>query len=473
MQKLSDSKIKIVHNGGRSVSQPPTSSKGSSLLGLFTFSRGHASAKSRVVALKTPVPETSPRDIPRADLKAVTDWIGMEEKIVHNYTEQKKAKPQGAGSLPKTPSRDIPPASLTAVTHWVALEEKIIHRYIEQKKVRSRVALPIPAVKTSASKILRAGFKSVTNWIGTARKTLRHYTEQKKVRPRVALPIPAAKTSVKQLSPSFETFSTQTGISAPSVVPQFRDRRRGIGKTFPGMKRPLLVLGWLAAGVFVLFYIQASVPDRKAFQRIFQLQAENEKLRKSYAALKSVSENQSEAMDWLNSRLHNVTLELKKAKAERAAFEQSVEKKYSGELMRITLDYEAELAALRNTVEAQNTIVKALKAQSQAFEKIVDQVRMSALSGAAAGFSQESFSTEKISETLGQVTSINARNNFVVLNLGADQGARPGRWVTISRGGIGLAAGRIDRVYPTMSVAIVRNARMFRVIQEGDSVSFS
>jgi hypothetical protein len=124
-------------------------------------------------------------------------------------------------------------------------------------------------------------------------------------------------------------------------------------------------------------------------------------------------------------------------------------------------------------VEDQNAIMQALRAQSQAFEKIIDQAGMSALSGAAAGFSQEPFLTEETSAVEGEVTSVSERQGSVVVNVGATDGVRSGRQIKISRGDIGLAIGRIDRVYPTMSVATVREGGMLRVIQKGDSVSFS
>ena len=98
---------------------------------------------------------------------------------------------------------------------------------------------------------------------------------------------------------------------------------------------------------------------------------------------------------------------------------------------------------------------------------------MSALSGAAAGFSQGPLSEGGTSAFRGEVTSVNERQGFVVVSVGAAQGARSGSWITIFRSGAVLTTGRIDRVYPTMSVATIRDPNMLQVIQEGDSVSFS
>jgi len=292
---------------------------------------------------------------------------------------------------------DVPRADLAAVKNWVALEEKIVHGYKEQKTVKSSV--------------------------------------------------PLTKAPVKSSLPAFETFSTQTAVSSSSNVPSLKDPRPDLGRTFLGLGKFLLVMGWLATGVLALLYFQETFVNRETSQKLAQIQSEKTQLEQSYAALKTVSEDQSAEIAWLNSQLHDRALELKAAKS--------------------------EIAALQGAARTQNAIVDALRAQSQAFEKIVDQGGMSAFSGAAAGLSQEQFPREGASAIQGQVTSVNERQGFAVISMGASQGAHPGRWITISRGGRGLAVGRVDRVYPTMSVVVLRQAGMLQMIQEGDSVFFS
>jgi hypothetical protein len=182
-------------------------------------------------------------------------------------------------------------------------------------------------------------------------------------------------------------------------------------------------------------------------QKLSQLKNEKKLLEQSYAVLKNTLEDQRAEMQWLNSELQDATSELKTARS--------------------------EANVLRNTVQTQKDIISALKAQGQAFEKIIDQGGLSALSGAAAGFSLERFSTGRTAMFQGEVASINERQGFIVINMGAAQGAYPGRWIAISRNGRGVAVGRVDRAYPTMSVAVLRSSGMLRAIQEGDSVFFS
>ncbi|MFA7255309.1 MAG: hypothetical protein WC133_04345 [Candidatus Omnitrophota bacterium] len=380
MQKLSDKKITIISRSGQSVSGPVASKKKLNFFGFFDSPRTETHGKNTTTAFKEPALKTPPLNVPRANLAAVRNWVALEEKIVHDYKEQKTA--------------------------------------------------PLKS------------------------------------------PVPFSKTPGKQLYPAFETFSTQTAVSAAPRISRLKDPLRDSGKTFSGSGKFFLSVG-LVAGVFVFLYVQGIYQDRAASQMLAQLQSEKEQLGRSYAALKNASEEQSAEMKGMDSRFQDMVLELKTAKADKIAYEQGLEKKYREELMRITVRYESELAALRGTVETQQSIVNALKAQSRAFDKIVDQAGMSALSGAAAGLSREPFSTGRGSLSQGEVTSVNGKQGSVVINRGADQGVRSRSWITIFRNGIGLAVGRIDRVYPTMSVAVVRDAAMLQVIQEGDTVAFA
>jgi biopolymer transport protein ExbB/TolQ len=372
MQKLSDTKIKIIHRNGQNVSGIPAPKKGLTFFGFFNSPKAETRGKNAVAVLKEPASKNSQPSVPRANLTAVKNWVALEEKIVHDYKEQRETLLKSATPSPKTPAKQPPPA--------------------------------------------------------------------------------------------FETFSTQTAVSSSPRTSKLKDPLRDTGTTFLKLGKVLLVLGGLAVGVFVLLNIQKSFSGQEVSQRFVQLQSEKEKLSRSYADLEAASEDQSAEIKWLNGQVRDMASEIKKAKAEKAAFEQALEKKYREELMRITVRYESELAVLRDQVQTQSAIVNALKAQGQAFEKIIDQAGMSALSGAAAGLP---------SVFQGEVTSVNARQGFVVINLGAAQGARSGRWITISRSGIGIAIGRIDRVYPTMSVALLQSRGMLQVVQEGDNVFFS
>jgi len=430
MQKLSEKKIQIIHRSGQSVSATSTPKRGFSFFGFFTSTKAETRGKNTTLVVKAPIFKNPATNIPKINPVAVSKWVALEEKIVHGYKEQKTVQFKNPVPLPKTPVRqpevrNVPRADLTVVKSWVALEEKIVHDHKEQKTVQ---------------------FKN---------------------------PVPLPKTPVKQPLPTFETFSTQTAVSSPSRAPKLKDPFLDSQKTFLTLGKFLLLLGMLAVGASVFLYVQGTHPRQDVSLRLAQLQSEKELLGRSYTELKNASEDQSAEMQWLSSQLHDATVELKKAKDNKVAFEQGLEKRYREELMRITIRYESEIASLKGTVQTQKAIVSALKAQGQAFEKILDQVGVSALSSAAAGFSQEPFSAGGTVAPQGEVTSVNERQGFAVVSVGAAHGARSGRSITISRSGIRLAVGRLDRVYPTTATVGFPNAGMLQVIQEGDSVSFS
>lgn len=489
MQKLSDispKRITIIHRNGKSVSRPPAPKKGM-VFSLFNFSRTQTSGKNTPTVLTEPVPEMLHPDTPRADLAAIKNWVASEEKIVHDHEKQKTIQPKSVVPLSKSPRPDIlrtgliavrnwvsfweqaaqnskepkkaqaksvvpspqtshsdvPRVNLTGVTNWVALEEKIVHNYKQQKTPQSKGALPLPT--TPRSDFLRAGLTAVRNWVSPGESVVRNYRGKRTAQPKGAVPL--QRTSEKQPLRAFETFSTQTAAFSSSLVPKPRNPVLGVEKIFLKREKYLLVLGWLTAGALMLLYVQGTFSNHEVSQKLSQLKNEKNLLEQSYVVLKNTLDDQRAEMQWLNSELQDTTSELKKARS--------------------------EVNVLRTKGQTQSAIVKALKAQSQAFEKIIDQGGMSALSGAAAGFSDGQFSTSRAPVFGGEVAEVNERQGFIVVNVSAAQGAYPGRWITISRNGRGLAVGRIDRVYSTMSVAVLRNPGMLRAIQEGDSVLFS
>lgn len=341
----------------------------------------------------------------------------------------------------------------------------------EARRKNAAAAFKGSILKNSRLNISRTHLDAVKNWAALEEKIVHDYTGQKTVPPKSpALP---SKSPAKQPLPTLETFTTRTAVPSLPSVSKTKEPLRGSQRAFSGIAGFFLACGWIAAGVFIFLYVQQPSSNREISRKLAQLQNEKIRLEQSYTVLKNSSENQNAEMRWQNRQLRDMALQLRTAKAGKVAYEQGLEKKYREELMRITVRYETELTALRGTVQTQNAVVSALKAQSQAFDKIVDQVGMSALSGAAAGFSQGSLSTEGTSAPQGEVTSVNKRQGSLVFSMGEEQGARSGHWITISRNGVELAAGLIDRVYNTMSVAKIQDAGMLQLIQEGDSVSLS
>lgn len=322
------------------------------------------------------------------------------------------------------------------------------------------------AIKHSQPHSPQAGLAAVKNWVALEEKIVHDYKEPRPTALRNAVSPP--RPSARPLVPAFETFSTQTAAS-----PFSRVKGTGSQRIFSRIVGSLVLFGWIFAGIFMHMHAQDVSSSRLAAQGIAHLQNEKERLERSEAALKGVSMDQAEEIGRLNDSIRGMASELQTVKADAIARERSLENQYREELMRITVGYEAGLDALRSAVQTQNAVVKALKTQNQVFDRIVDQVSVSALSGAAAGFSRGSLPVGETFPPQGKVASVNGRRGFIVVDWGGEQGVRTGVPVTISRSGIVLADGRVDRVYPTMSVAILRDPGMLPVIQAGDNVSFS
>jgi hypothetical protein len=382
LQELSDKKIKIVHGNGKTPSGSLVPKKKLTLFGLFAPPEiDKASGKNAATILKEPVLKNPHLDVPRADLITVRNWVALEEKIVHDYKEQKIAP-----------------------------------------------------------------FKNT-------------------------LPLP--KTSAKQPPPAFETFSIQSMLPSSPHPSKFKVRGRTPEKKVHGPGRFLWALGWLLAGGLVFWYVHGALLNREVSQQFVQIQSEKEQLERSYIGLEKASAGQNAKIKQLNSQLQDMTQALRAAQNDRAAYERGVEKKYREELIRITIQYEAQMNILHDMIRVKDAIANALKAQTQALENIIDQAQMAAVSGMVSRLFQQPALNAGTFASQGHVLGVNLRQGFIETDLGAEQGARSGRGIAISRGSIVFAEGRVDRAYPTASAVIIYNKGMLRVIQKGDSVSFS
>ena len=437
MQTLSNSKMKILDKNGRNVSLPSSGFKGHTFFGLFVSKGAEGHGRASVSALKEPFLKGGQ---PKADVELVRKWVGLEEKIVHDYKEQK-----GVSLKHPTPSLKTP--------------EK---PFIPSKK---------PFLRQVPQRVPRADLSAVKNWVGLEEKIVHDYKERKSV--PFKHPALLSKTSAKPSLPAFETFSTQTTVSLSSSVPRLKELSRFREKTSRGIGKSLAVFLGVAVCALMLVYVQGISSNREVSRQLVQLQSEKQKLEQAYAGLKTVSAKQTSEIQWMDSQLRNLSGELGVAQAQKNVFKRDLEKKYRGELMRLTIQYEEQLNNLRGAVQTRDAIVNVLKAQTQAFEKLIDPARIAAVSGMAAGFSRPSSSETGASVSQGKILTVNRGQGFLVIDLGSEAGARSGRWIVISRDGMELTTGRIDRVYPSMSAVLVHDAGILSVLQEGDTVSFS
>jgi hypothetical protein len=194
----------------------------------------------------------------------------------------------------------------------------------------------------------------------------------------------------------------------------------------------LWVSGWAIAAVFSVFYAKELPLKQEASLRIAGILTEKNGLEQSYAAIKTLSNDQHDKLQQLNSRIQSMSTELKKAR-EKAAKVDFWEKTYRQELMRITTDYEVQLDSLRASLRTRDEIIAALRAQMQAVEQMIDQGSLAAVSGVASRTAHRDSLDRNVpasprrDESLqGKVTLVNIRQRFFVVNAGADRGAGRG-----------------------------------------------
>jgi hypothetical protein len=376
------------------------------------------------VSRPEPVFKKNPFKISSSKAREIHQWVALEEKIIHDYAEQ------------KTTSLQIPAETL----EWVALEEKIIHDYAEQK---------IAPLETPVE---------TREWVALEEKIIHFYAEEKVDIPEEPILLP--RGTEKQSLPAFETFSTQTTASPAFKIPEKKEPSR---KSRINLINPW-ILGVIAAGLVVGFVtLQGILSQRALTGKIETLQGEKKQIEQSYAEVQRAMENQLAEVAWLNSQVRNTAAELTAAQEQRDA--------YKRDLARIVSRYESQINSLREDLASKDSIIAALKAQIQVLGEVFDQASGVFVPGAASQFLLTSSGSRASSER-GRVSKIEAQKGFFVVDRGANQGVKFGDSVTVSRGGIGLTVGRVDRVYSTSSSVIVPSRNILSSIREGDTVSF-
>ena len=340
-------------------------------------------------------------------------------------------------SSPKA-QRPLPPKTdLAAVQSWVAMEERIVHDYKAQK------AVPVKPV------------------------------------------VVPAKQPVQEKAPVFETLSIQTVTSVPSFPEKVQKSSQEEKRSFFRLGTTILALGWLLAGFIAFFYAGEVSLRQDITLKLAKSQGENGQLEKSVATLKATAseqrgdlQKQRGELQELHTQVRTLSGELGAAQSKAAAYT-AMEKSYRDELLRVTAQYEEQIDSMRKLVLVRDELVKTLQTHVQAIDKLVTEGGLATAFSAAvkAMEDQKSQAAEKARTALqqppGEVVMVNRPYQFIVINLGADQGAITGGLINIFQDGKPLAKGRLERVYPSMSAVTVLDENALGEVKEGDRVSFS
>lgn len=383
-------------------------------------------------------------------------------------------------SLNETENAVIRPVSRRSFSlHGKILRPKNITHMIQQSVQESDS-------KLTESENTAGGITGVRKLVGSEESVVQEYKKKKKpffFRKKI-LPMSSSVFSPKIVMPKrqsdadLSTIHTITRSTPPLLKPRGTAVKK---KQFWGRLFPLLLV--LGGAAVVYFY--PTVLDEfmfpkeknsqgmpKAFKQDLQ---ETKSLKTAYIDLQNTVTDQRNELRNLHKKIRNLTEELKTAQ-QQAVAGISKGKLYREELMRITTQYEIQLGELRQQIQTQMEIMTALKAQIQALEKIFDESGFSGIAGAASKVTRRDLfpaSREGISPTEGQVTMLNSRYRFIVIDKGYQQGAHFGQLVRVFQNGNQIAEGSVDRTYPTMSAVLILNPMEFSLIREGDVVSLS
>ncbi|HRY85906.1 MAG TPA: hypothetical protein P5561_05200, partial [Candidatus Omnitrophota bacterium] len=423
--------------------------KETSFFSFFSSSGPDHRAKTASTALKEPVLKKTPPSIPQANLVTVENWVAMEEKIVHDYTERKAV-------LPSKPVSPATSAKGLGLFRFLTSLRSALSKQNKTVPVKESFRKPSPLRMPRMPQI---DLSKIKKWSGAEEKTVGKLIE-KKITP-AALATSSTKTPERPAPAAFEAFNTRTTVSLNTVKPSSKVEPKG---SFKISWTALLLPGWVLAGVLVFLVTQEFFKNQEMSSQLAQVTSTKNWLERSYADLKQSSVEKSAEIQWLNSQIREMTEELSAVKGQRDA--------YKADIARLTARYESELNRLRDDLSTKDAVVSGLKAQIRAFEGILDKGGIAAVPGAVSQvFSSQAEGPSSMARS--RVVEINVRQGFLVIDAGYEQGIDYGASVVISRGGRGLTMGRVDRVYPTMSTVIVPDKKILNNIFEGDSVSFT
>ncbi len=363
------------------------------------------------------------------------------------FSSSKSNSPSHSVLLKEIPLKKTVPASpkvnLDAVRSWVALEERIVHDYRAHKVVPMK--RPEPVVQIAPK----------------------------------ALP---EKSPVPEKAPIFETLSVQTVTSVPNFAAKVKKPALGSKRSFFRLGTAVLTLGWMLAGLFAYFYAGEVSLRQNVTLQLAESQGANDQLERSAAALKTTANDQRNELQKLSAQVRSMAGALGGAQA-KAAMYTAMEKSYRDELLRVTAQYEEQIDGLRKVVQVREELVNTLQAHIRSIEKLVSEGSLTTAFSAAIKAVEEQKKKAAAAEAQvapqpkalpqGEVVMVNRQYQFIVVNLGAEQGAVTGGLFNIFQDGKPLATGRLERVYPSMSAGTVLDSGALAVVQEGDRVTFS
>ncbi len=258
--------------------------------------------------------------------------------------------------------------------------------------------------------------------------------------------------------------------------------------------RGIIVLSGVAilglAGVGMSVYLQQQEHQARlaAEQQAASTRAQNQQLQQEVSQAHEIAKQLEENVSRSNEQLRQLTDELTKQQDSNRMLSQSVDERQQ-ELSRLSQEFE-KVSAERNTLTAELAQLKdeqqRLRAQLGELETAkrdletkvtelsthptveLDKVVVTPESAAPAASAPSMPSAPGGMQ--GQVVVVNREYDFIVMNLGRNQGLQIGQEFQISRGEEVLGRVKVEKVYDELSAAAILPDSKKDSIREGDQV---
>jgi len=245
------------------------------------------------------------------------------------------------------------------------------------------------------------------------------------------------------------------------------------------------ILGLVGAGVSVYLQQQEHQARLAAEQQAASTRAQNQQLQQELSQARETAKQLEENVAHANEQLRQLTDELTKQQDSNRLLSQSVEERQQ-ELSRLSQEFE-KVNAERNTLTTELTQLKdeqqRLRAQLSELEtakrdletKVTElsnhpTVELDKVVVTPEGAAPAASAPSAPGGMQGQVVVVNREYDFIVMNLGRNQGLQIGQEFQVSRGEEVLGRVKVEKVYDELSAAAILPDSKKDSIREGDQV---
>ncbi|OGX04110.1 MAG: hypothetical protein A3G87_07460 [Omnitrophica bacterium RIFCSPLOWO2_12_FULL_50_11] len=241
----------------------------------------------------------------------------------------------------------------------------------------------------------------------------------------------------------------------------------------PRLSLLFLVFALLGAGAFAFLFVRESSLRQGAVSQLAQTEQERLELSQAVSQLRIEVAEQREEISRLVADL--------KAAHVKAGLVDTIRSDHEAELARMKAHYEEQTESLRSILQIRDEVITTFESNLNAIRELLKsntaavEPRSAKAQAASGGRMSPARGIRPagrpgVAVPTGRVLKVNPVQQFIVVNLGSNEGAQEGLYIQIYRGGTFLGEGRIDRVYQNLSAATIVSEDTLSSIQAGDKV---